>query len=115
MRLTKDEALNKIEELKKYVKEVDQKETSKTKLEIKTLGGEVLWSSEKTTIKEALEEAVEEGADLVGADLEGANLEGANLVGADFYHTKFFGRGGTTRIKKDQLDDFLTALGVIVE
>ena len=54
------------------------------------------------------------GADLRGANLEDANLRGANLRGADFYHTKFFGKGGQTKINKDQLDDFLIALGVIV-
>ena len=48
------------------------------------------------------------------ANLGGANLEGANLEGADFFHTKFFGKGGNTRINKDQVNDFLTALGVVV-
>jgi len=55
-----------------------------------------------------------EGADLEGADLRGANLRGADLRGADFYHIKFFGKGGQTKINKNQLDDFLKALGVIV-
>ena len=56
-----------------------------------------------------------EGADLIGADLGDADLRGANLEGADFYHTKFYGKGGTTKIRKNQIDDFLTALGVVVE
>jgi uncharacterized protein YjbI with pentapeptide repeats len=112
--------------------------------------GEVIYSSSKTTCRDALEEAVSTGADLAGADLrdahlrdanlrdadlrsadledanlEGANLEGAylegadltdaNLTDADFYYTKFYGKGGTTKIKKNQIDDFLKALGVIVE
>jgi len=47
--------------------------------------------------------------------LEGADLRGANLEGADFYHAKFYGRNGNTKIKKNQIDDFLTALGVVVE
>jgi len=47
--------------------------------------------------------------------LEGANLKGADLKGADFYHAKFYGRNGNTKIKKNQIDDFLTALGVVVE
>ena len=112
-----------------------EKESRKTKLQIKTLAGEVLFESEKTTIKEAVEEAVSEdanltSADLIGANLRGAyledaylggaNLRGADLIGADledadFYHTQFYGRGGTTRIKQNQVDDFFKALGVIVE
>jgi len=55
------------------------------------------------------------GADLNGADLKGANLEGANLKGADFFHTNFYGIGGNTKIKKEQINDFLTALGVVAE
>ena len=130
--------------------EAEKKESAKTKLQIKTLAGEVLFESEKTTIKEAVEEAVAEyadlrcanlgGADLGGANLRyadlrcadlggadlrcanlgGANLGGANLRyadlgGANFYNTKFYGKGGTTQIKKSQIDDFFKALGVIVE
>jgi len=119
--MTKQEALDKIDELKKYVKEFDKKKnTSKTKLEIKTLGGSVLWKSEKLTIKEALIEAVDEGADLEGADLEGADLRGADLrgadlEGADLYNAKFYGRGGNTKIKKSQINDFLEALGIVLE
>jgi len=141
MKISKDEALKKIEELKVYVANEEKKETSsKVKLQIKTLAGEVLFESEKTTIKEAVEEAVSGGADLRGADLRGADLGdadlrgadlggadlggadlrgadlgGADLGGADFFGTKFFGKGGTTRIKKSQVDDFFKALGVIVE
>ena len=54
-------------------------------------------------------------ANLRDADLEGANLRGADLEGVDFYHAKFYGRNGNTKIKKNQIDDFLTALGVVVE
>jgi hypothetical protein len=43
----------------------------------------VLYSSEASTIREAVESAVKGGADLRGADLEGANLGGADLRGAD--------------------------------
>jgi len=49
------------------------------------------------------------------ADLRGADLRGAYLGDADFYHTKFYGKGGKTKIKKNQVDNFLKALGVIVE
>ena len=130
--------------------EKDNQDSSKTKIQIKTLAGELLYESEKTTIKEAVVEAVSGGANLgganlvgadlrgadlgvanlVGADLRGADLRGANLGvanlvgadlrgadlrGADFYQTKFYGKGGTTKIKKNQVDDFFKALGVIVE
>jgi uncharacterized protein YjbI with pentapeptide repeats len=152
------------DETYELIKSQVEKEES-NKLQIKTLAGEVLFESDKTTLKEAVEEAVSRGADLEGAylggadlrdaylggadlrdaylgdadlrganliganliganlrgaDLEGANLrgtdlEGANLEGADFYHAKFYGRNGNTKIKKNQIDDFLTALGVVVE
>src|SRR3990167_4484147 len=97
------------ERLKEQFQE-QPKEKKKTKIEIKTFGGAVLWESEKETIKEAVMEAVSRGA-----NLEGANLEGANLKGAYFYHALFYGKGWTTKIKKEQIPDFLIALGVIVE
>ena len=122
------------DETYELIKSQVEKEES-NKLQIKTLAGEVLFESDKTTLKEAVEEAVSRGAYLRGADLRGANLIGAylrdaylrdadlgdadlrdaDLEGVDFYHTKFYGKGGTTKIKKNQTDDFLTALGVIVE
>ena len=58
---------------------------SKVKFEIKNRWtGSVLFEYEKenNTIKETVEKAVEEGANLGGADLEGANLGGAYLGGA---------------------------------
>ena len=57
-----------------------------------------------------LREADLYGANLYEADLSKANLSGANLSGA-----KFYGRGGNTKIKKSQIGDFLTALGVVAE
>ena len=61
----------------------------KTKIEIKSVFGSVLFSFEKenNTIKDTLQEAVRQDADLVdaylvGADLRGADLGGADLVGA---------------------------------
>ena len=99
-----------------YAKIKDQIEEEKeTKLEIKTFGGSVLFSSTKTTIKEAVEEAVSGGAYLGGANLEDADLGGADLGGADLGGAKFYGKGGTTKIKKNQVNDFLKALGIIVE
>ena len=56
----------------------------KTKIEIKSVFGKVLFSYEKenNAIKETLEEAVKRGAYLGGADLGGAYLYGAYLGGA---------------------------------
>ena len=57
----------------------------KTKIEIKSVFGKVLFEYEKenNTIKETLTEAVKRGANLRGAYLGGANLDGANLRGAN--------------------------------
>ena len=92
--------------------------------------GNIIFQSTRTTWKEAVEEACLSGANLSGANLSGANLSGANLSEADLYvadlsgadlsgaelqNAKFYGKGGTTKIKKSQLDDFMKALGVIIE
>jgi len=58
------------------------------KIEIKNIDGDVIYTSSKPTLKEAVEEAVGCKADLCGAnlcdaDLCKANLCGANLCGAD--------------------------------
>ncbi len=148
------------EKIKDVVQKEGDKEKKKAKIEIKTIGGSLLWESEKETLKEAVEEAVSKDANLRGANLRGANLRGTNLgdanlegaylgdvnleganlrganlrganlrdadlggtnlrdaylEGADFYHTKLYGKGGTTKITKKQIPDFLIALGVIVE
>jgi len=55
------------------------------------------------------------GANLYGADLRGADLRGADLREAEMQYVKFSGKGGTTKIKKSQLEDFLKAIGVIME
>jgi len=62
----------------------------KTKIEIKSILGEVLFTyeAENATIKDAVENAVLQkfnliDADLRGAELRGANLRGANLIDAD--------------------------------
>ena len=58
---------------------------SKIKIEIKNRWtGSVLFEYEKenNTVKDTMEEAIKEGADLKGAYLKGAYLEGANLRGA---------------------------------
>ena len=51
------------------------------KIQIKSIWGDILFEYEKenNTIKDTLEEAVKQGANLNGANLNGANLDGANL------------------------------------
>jgi hypothetical protein len=163
------------EKIKDQIEEEKVKEKKEYKFEIKNRWtGNIIWSSNKTTFRGAVEEAVGRadlygadlsevdlrgadlygadlsevdlrGADLRGVDLRGANLygadlsevdlrgadlsevdlsevdlrgvdlRGANLYGADLSETKFYGRRGTTKIKKSQVDDFFKALGIIVE
>jgi uncharacterized protein YjbI with pentapeptide repeats len=92
--MTKQEALNKIEELKKFVDDTDKKvEEKKIGVAIMSRYGGIKFQSTKTTYKEAVEEARNCDADLSGAnlrdanlsdaDLSGANLSGANLSGAN--------------------------------
>jgi len=101
------------------------------KIEIKNIDGDVIYTSSKPTLKEAVEEAVGCGAnlcdadlydadlsdadlsdaDLSGANLYGANLSGANLCGADLYGAKFYGQGGEQKLTKKQVPEFLEALG----
>ena len=96
--------------IKDQVEKESLKEEKKVGIVIKTLTGSVLFKSSKTTIKETVEKAVEEGANLRDADLGGADLRDA-----DFFHAKFYGKGGTTKIGKNQVDSFMLALGIIVE
>jgi hypothetical protein len=51
-------------------------------MEIKSLNGKVLFVSDKSYVRAALEEAARAGAYLGGADLRGAYLGGADLRGA---------------------------------
>ena len=57
----------------------------KTKIEIKSIFGNILFELEKenNTVKDTLIEAVKSGAYLRGAYLRGADLSGADLSGAD--------------------------------
>lgn len=45
---------------------------------------EILYESKKSTIKEAVEEAVSKNINLEGANLKGINIEGANLRDTKF-------------------------------
>ena len=121
--ITKQEVLNNIEEVKKYINEA--------KIEIKNRWtGDVIYTSSKTTMKEAVEEAVASNADLSYTDLSYTDLSNANiskvdlsytdlfkagLYGVDLYGAKFYGKGGTNKLKKSQVADFLKALGFIIE
>ena len=65
----------------------------KTKIEIKSIWGEVLFSFEKenNTIKDTVEEAVRQGASLNRASLNGASLNGASLNGASLNGASLYG------------------------
>ena len=56
----------------------------KTKIEIKSIWGSVLFAYEKedNSLRDVVVEAVKTGADLTGANLRGADLTDANLRGA---------------------------------
>ena len=103
-------------------------EKKKVNIEIKNRWtGDIIYSSEKTTMKEAVEESVKSEADLFEANLSKANLFEANLSKAnlskadlseadlskaDLYEAKFWGRSNNPIIlKENQVDDFLSALG----
>ena len=62
----------------------------KIKIEIKSVFGKVLFALEKenNTIKDTIEEAVRNNANLEYANLEYANLEYANLYNADLRNAK---------------------------
>ena len=139
--ITKEQVLNNLEEVKKYIAEVESKKEEKVVgIRIETRLGNLIFQSTKTTMKEAvlerlasgadlsgadlrgadlsdadLRDANLSGADLSGADLSGADLRGADLRGAELTSAKFYGRGGTKVIKKANLSGFLGALGFVLE
>jgi len=132
MSISKQDVLNNIDEVKKYILESEQnKEEKVIGIAIKNrLTGSIIFQSTKTTFREAVQDRLESsanlcganlsGADLNGADLSGANLSGAYLSGADLcnaelQNAKFYGKGGSVRLTKSQLPNFLTALGFILE
>jgi len=57
----------------------------KTKIEIKTIWGSLLfeYECENNSVKETVINAIKSGADLIDANLSDANLSGANLIGAN--------------------------------
>ena len=126
MSITKKEVLENIEQVKKNIEE-SEKESKTEKvvgIEIRSIFGNVIFRSTKTTFVEAISDAYLSEADLSEADLRGANLRGANLREADLsgadlreaelMSAKFYGKGGTKQLKKSQLPDFLGALGFVI-
>ena len=133
--MKKQDVLNNLDQVKQWVDEVENKKEEKVLgIAIKNRRtGEIIFQSTKTTYKEAIEEKGDNnlyeanlsGANLSGAnlreanlreaDLSGANLYEANLRGAELQNAKFYGRGGTQRLKRSQLTDFLNALGFQIE
>ena len=86
--ITKNEVLDNLEEVKKYVSEIETKKEVKGIAILNRHNDEVIFQSTKTIMKEAVEEAVEKSANLKYANLKYANLESAdlkyaNLEGAD--------------------------------
>ena len=77
----------------------------------------IIVEDEAETLREVVEKnkANLGGADLWGTNLGGADLRGAYLGEADLEGAKFYGKGGTVKLKKDQVKDFLNALGFQVE
>jgi uncharacterized protein YjbI with pentapeptide repeats len=65
----------------------------KTEIEIKSIHGDVLFTSEKedNTLRDCLMEAIKSGADLRYADLSDAYLRGANLRGANLRYADLRG------------------------
>jgi len=103
--ITKKAVLENLEEVRKYIAEADSAKEEKKKvcIEIKNrFTSEIKFTSEKSTIKEACQD-------------NRANLSGADLSGADFMNAKFYGKGGSTKIKKSQVGYFFKALGVVVK
>jgi uncharacterized protein YjbI with pentapeptide repeats len=159
--ITKEQVLNNLEEVKKYIAEVESKKEEKVVgIRIETRLGNLIFQSTKATMKEAVLERLASStnlrdanlrnanlsgadlcdadlcgadlrdanlrdanlygadlsdADLCGADLRNANLSGADLCGAELAYAKFYGRGGTKVIKKENLAGFLGALGFVLE
>ena len=88
MSITKEQVLKDLDKVKEYVQEIEnKKEEKKVGIEIKNrFTGSIVFSSTKTTFKEAVEEAKNSGANLCDADLRGADLRDANLYNADLYN-----------------------------
>ena len=85
--LSKKEVLENLDKVKEYISEIESdkiKEKKRVNLVIKNrFTGEIIWESEKTTYKEAIEEAIASRANLSEADLSWADLSKADLSEAN--------------------------------
>ena len=101
MSITKDQVVENLDEIKKYVQEIEQekKEVKKVGIQIKNrFTDNIIFESEKTTYKEA--------------NLCGADLCEADLCEAELNKALFYGKTNDPKIlKENQITDFLTALG----
>ena len=94
MKITKDQVLNNLDEIKNYIKEIEEKKVEKKKVKIiikSRRTGNIIYESEKETIKEAVVEAVSNQADLREANLREADLCEADLCGADLCGADLYG------------------------
>ncbi len=127
--MNKEQALTKIEELKKYVNDIEKKKSVGIAIK-KRWTGDVIFQSTKNTMKEAVKEALDNNidlsnsnlsgsylsnSDLRNSNLRGSNLRGSNLSGAEMQNAKFYGRGGTKPLLRRPLPDFFAALGFVIE
>ncbi len=76
-------------------------------IEIQSIMGDLLFSAECASMREALEKAARDRAKLSGAKLSGAKLSGANLSGADLYGA--IGAGDWMKVIADDLRKVLDA------
>jgi uncharacterized protein YjbI with pentapeptide repeats len=83
--ISKKEVLENLDQIKNYIQEiVNVKESKKINITIKNrFTGDIIWESEKTTYKEAVEEAIKNNADLSKADLSDVDLSGMDLSGVN--------------------------------
>ena len=123
MSIKKEDVLNNLEDVKKYILEAETKKEEKViGVEIKSRWtGSIIFKSTKTIYKEALEEANLSGANISGtelseADLSRADLSEAELRGADLQNAKFYGKTAYPKtLTTKQLPEFLGALGFIIK
>ena len=83
---------------------------SKTKIKINSIWGSLLFEYEGDSLKDAVVEAVKNGANLTRANLDGANLYGANLDGANGLYPIVPEEGSFIGFKKTQEDTIIKLL-----
>lgn len=103
MPLSKTLIANNLEEAKKLIAEIEAEKPKGIAIR-RLFDNSVIFQSTKQTMKDAVIEALKNGADLHGANLHGAELQDAKL----------YGRGGTSPLKKAQVPAFLAALGFVI-